>query len=393
MKRMPLSTKYINDPGRTILHLDMDTFFVSAERLYNSKLEGKPVIIGGMGDRGVVSSCSYEARRFGVHSAMPIRMAKMLCPEAVFIRGDMELYTRLSRIVTQIIAEKAPLFEKASIDEHYLDLTGMERYFGCYKWAHELRQTIIHHTGLPISLGLSVNKTVAKMATSEAKPNGEKEVPSMEVKNFLNPLPINKIPGIGEKTYQTLRSMGIVNIETLSTIPPDIMETLLGKNGIILWKRANGIDTTPVIPYSEEKSIGHETTFDQDTIDVNEITNTLLRMTERLAFELRKKQKLTSCVAVKIRYANFDTYSLQKQISYTSLDHELFPVVKNLFEKLYQRRMLIRLVGVRFSHLINGFHQLDLFDPSPRLIDLYKAMDHIRLRYGPKAIRRGSTFG
>ncbi len=382
MKCMPLSTKYINEPGRTILHLDMDTFFVSAERLYNHKLEDKPVIIGGMGDRGVVASCSYEARRFGVHSAMPVRMAKMLCPEAIFIRGDMELYTRLSRMVTQIIAEKAPLFEKASIDEHYLDLTGMERYFGCYKWAHELRQSIIHHTGLPISLGLSVNKTVAKMATGEAKPNGEKEVPSMEVKNFLNPLPIHKIPGIGEKTYQTLRSMGIVNIQTLSAIPPDIMETLLGKNGIILWKRANGIDTTPVIPYSEEKSIGHETTFDQDTIDGNKITNTLLRMTERLTFEL----------TVKIRYANFDTHSLQRQIPYTSLDHELFPVVKNLFEKLYQRRMLIRLVGVRFSHLIHGFHQLDVFDPSPRLIDLYKAMDHIRLRYGPKAIRRGSTF-
>lgn len=378
--------------GRTIVHLDMDTFFVSAERLYNSKLEGKPVIIGGMGDRGVVAACSYEARRFGVHSAMPMRMARMLCPEAIFIRGDMELYSRLSRMVTQIIAEKAPLFEKASIDEHYLDLTGMDRFFGCYKWAHELREIIIKNTGLPISLGLSVNKTVAKIATGVAKPNGEKEVPPPEVRPFLAPLPISKIPGIGEKTHQTLRSMGIATIETLSQIPPDMMERLLGKNGLVLWRRANGIDPTPIIPYSEEKSMSHETTFDQDTTDVQSLHDTLFRMTERLAFDLRRKQKLTGCITVKIRYANFDTHTLQKQIPYTSLDHELFPVVKTLFEKLYQRRMLIRLVGVKFSHLVNGVHQLDLFDPSPRLIELYKTMDRIRLRYGPKAIRRGAAF-
>ncbi len=377
---------------RTILHLDMDTFFVSAERLHNSRLVGKPVIIGGMGDRGVVAGCSYEARRFGVHSAMPMRMARILCPEAAFIRGDMDLYSRLSRNVTEVIAGRAPVFEKASIDEHYLDLTGMDRFFGCMTWAHELRDSIIRNTGLPISLGLSVNKTVAKIATGEAKPNGEKQVTHPEVRPFLNPLPIRKIPGIGDKTHQTLRAMGIITIETLSAIPPDMMERLMGKNGIMLWKRANGIDHTPVLPYSEQKSLGHETTFDQDTTDLQMMRDTLMRMTERLAFDLRKKQKLTACVTVKLRYANFDTHSLQKQIPYSALDHELSPVVLDLFNRLYQRRMLIRLVGVRFSHLVSGAHQLDLFDPSPRLIELYKAMDRIRLRFGSKAVRRGNCF-
>lgn len=382
-------------PGdnRSIVHMDLDTFFVSVERLGNSRLNGLPVIIGGMSDRGVVAGCSYEARTFGVHSAMPMRMARALCPDAVVIRGDMEQYTRYSNMVTAIIAEEAPVYEKASIDEHYLDITGMDRFFGSVKWSHELRQRIIRETGLPISLGLSVNKTVSKIATGQAKPNGELEIPRDRVMPFLSPLSISKIPGIGEKTFHLLRSMGIANIDTLSRMPVEMVERLLGKNGIIIWKKANGIDPTPVEPYSERKSISSETTFEQDTINIGMINDLLLRKVEKLAWELRRKQKLASCITVKVRYANFDTHTLQQRIPYTAFDHILLPVTRSLFNRLYQRRMLIRLVGVRFSHLVSGVQQISMFDDSPETISLYQAMDRIRNRFGQRAVTRAATMG
>ena len=378
--------------NRQIIHLDLDTFFVSVERLMNSSLVGKPVIIGGTSDRGVVASCSYEARKYGVHSAMPMKTARMLCGDALIVRGDMDNYSRYSNVVTSIIAEDAPLYEKASIDEHYIDITGMERFFGTLKWTKELRQKIIRNTGLPISFGLSVNKTVSKIATGEAKPNGELEVPGELVKPFLNPLSIRKIPMIGNKAFRLLRSMGISNIKTLSDIPPDMIEKVLGKNGIVVWKKANGIDPSPVEPYSERKSIGSETTFEADTIDVAEIRRVLTGKVEKLAFELRKKQKLTSCITVKIRYSNFDTHTLQQRIPYTSFDHILIGKTLELFNRLYQRRMLIRLVGVKLSHLVGGVQQLDMFEDTPEMISLYNAMDRIRLRYGNKAVRRAVIF-
>ena len=378
--------------SRSIIHLDLDTFFVSVERLQHSDLLGKPVIIGGMSDRGVVASCSYEARRFGVSSAMPMKMAKMLCRDAVFIRGDMEAYSRYSQMVTEIIAARAPLYEKASIDEHYVDITGMDRFFGLLKWSHELRSTIIKNTGLPISFGLSVNKTVSKIATGEAKPNGEIQVSPDGVKPFLAPLSIRKIPGIGEKTYPLLRSMGVSNIDTLSRIPMEMMERVMGKNGIILWERANGIDNTPVRPYSESKSVSTETTFEQDTTDIVRMKEILVKMIEKLAFELREQQKLTACVTVKIRYSNFDTHTIQQQVPYTAFDHLLIPLVREMFDKLYQRRMLIRLIGVRFSKLVPGSQQLDMFEDSVEMINLYQAMDRIRMKYGAKAIRRAVAY-
>jgi DNA polymerase IV len=378
--------------NRNIVHFDLDTFFVSVERLQNSSLLGKPVIIGGMSDRGVVASCSYEARRFGVSSAMPMKMARMLCKDAVVIRGDMELYSKYSHMVTDIIAERAPLYEKASIDEHYIDITGMDRFFGLLKWTQELRKAIMHHTGLPISFGLSVNKTVSKIATGEAKPNGELLVPQEVVRPFLSPLSIRKIPGIGEKTYPLLRSMGVSTIETLSRIPVDMMERVMGKNGIVLWERANGIDTTPVRPYSESKSVSTESTFDQDTTDIIRMKEILVKMVEKVAFELRDQQKLTACVTVKIRYSNFDTHTLQKHIPYTAFDHVLIPLVKELFDKLYQRRMLIRLIGVRFSDLVPGSPQLNMFEESTEMINLYQALDRIRNKYGQKIVRRAVAF-
>lgn len=374
--------------NRNIVHLDLDTFFVSVERLQNSRLHGKPVIIGGSSDRAVVASCSYEARQFGIHSAMPMKMARLLCRDAVVVRGDMDLYTRYSGMVTDIIAEQAPVYEKASIDEHYLDITGMDRFFGCQKWSHELRDTIIRETGLPISFGLSVNKTVSKIATGEAKPNGELLVPMAGVRPFLFPLSIKKIPMIGDKTYRLLRSMGVSTIQTLSAIPPEMMERVLGKNGLVIWRKSNGIDPTPVVAYQERKSIGHELTFEKDSIDIVKINALLIGMVERLCYQLRREQKLTACVTVKIRYANFDTHTTQKRIGYTALDHVLISLVQDLFRQLYNRRMLLRLVGVRFSHLVPGVQQLDLFEQTPEMLNLYQAMDKIRNRFGKKAIRR-----
>jgi DNA polymerase IV len=377
---------------RNVVHMDLDTFFVSVERLVNRNLVGKPVIIGGLSDRGVVASCSYEARAFGVHSAMPIKMARQLCSEAAFIRGDMEQYSRYSNLVTDIIADAAPVYEKASIDEHYIDITGLDRFFGCLQWSRELRQRIVRETGLPISLGLSVNKTVSKIATGEAKPNGLRDVPSIAVQPFLNPLSISKIPMIGPQTYKLLRSMGIITIETLSRIPMDMMERVLGQNGISIWKKANGIDPSPVQPWSEQKSMSAEHTFEQDTTDVQQLERVLLRMTEGLAFELRQKQKMTACVTVKIRYSNFDTHTLQKRIPYTSFDHLLKEVAKSLFAQLYNRRMLIRLVGVRLSQLISGTYQMNLFEDSPEMISLYQSLDVIRKRYGKHAIHSASAI-
>ncbi len=375
---------------RSILHLDLDTFFVSVERLRNSRLNGRPVIIGGMSDRSVVSSCSYEARKYGVSSAMPMKMARVMCPEAIVIRGDMESYSNYSHMVTEIIAERSPLYEKSSIDEHYIDLTGMDRFYGCHKWAHELRQVIIKETGLPISTGLSVNKTVSKIATGEAKPNGEIEVEKEIVLPFLDPLSIRKIPMIGQKTFHTLRSMGIATIYTLRNIPAEMLERVMGKNGIEVWKRANGIDSTPVISYSEQKSISTEHTFEKDTTDVARLNQILVSMVEKISYELRKQEKLASCVTVKIRYSNFDTHTLQKRIPYTSFDHVLADIAKELFVRLYQRRMLIRLIGVRFSHMVRGVQQLDIFDDTPEKVSLYMAMDKLRKRFGRNAVRRAA---
>jgi len=375
---------------RSILHLDLDTFFVSVERLKNSRLIGKPVIIGGMSDRGVVSSCSYEARKYGVSSAMPMKMARNMCPDAIIIRGDHESYSNYSNMVTEIIAERSPLYEKSSIDEHYIDITGMDHFYGCCKWSHELRQHIIKETGLPISIGLSVNKTVSKIATGEAKPNGEIEVQKEIVLPFLDPLSISKIPMIGQKTYHVLRSMGIATIYTLRNIPSEMLEKLMGKNGLEVWKRANGIDSTPVISYSEQKSISTEHTFEKDTTDMVRLNQLLVSMVEKIAFDLRKQEKLTSCITVKIRYSNFDTHTLQKRIPYTAFDHVLTDIAKELFGRLYQRRMLIRLIGVRFSNMVRGVQQLDMFDDTPEKVSLYMAMDKLRKRFGRDAVRRAA---
>lgn len=368
--------------------MDLDSFFVSVERLYDSKLNGKPILIGGSGDRGVVASCSYEARKFGVHSAMPMRTARQLCPEAIIIRGDFEKYSQKSHDVTEIIREDVPFFEKSSIDEFYIDYTGMDRFFGCFKMAKELRQRILEETGLPISLGLSENKTVSKVATGEAKPNNAKEIPFGFEKPFLAPLSVRKIPMIGEKTSHTLYNMGVRKVQTLQNMPSELLEATFGKNGRMIWEKANGIDRSLVTPYSEAKSISSENTFEKDTIDIKMLEANMIAMTEQLGSKLRQKQQLTACVSVKIRYADFDTHTIQQRIPYTSTDHTLITVVKSLFKKLYNRRMLIRLIGVRFSSLVHGNYQINLFEDSEEQIRLYQALDRLNIKYGDKTVCR-----
>lgn len=378
---------------RNIIHLDLDAFFVAVECKRNPRLKGKPLIIGGSSRRGVVAACSYETRTFGVHSAMPMYLALQLCPDAVVISGDMEAYSQNSHEVTEIVSEAAPMFEKASIDEFYIDASGMDRYFGAFKWATELRRKIIKETALPISIAMSVNKLVSKVATAEFKPNAEKQIQRGTEREFLAPLSVDKIPMIGKETASFLYDMGVRTVQTLREMPLNFLVSAFGKNGRAIWNKAHGIDDSPVVPYSEQKSISTECTFDEDTIDVKKLKSILTSMVEKVAFTLREQNKLSSCITVKIRYSNFDTETKQVHVPYTSSDQVILKTVTQLFDKLYNRRMLIRLVGVRLSQLVHGNHQIDMFDETAESINLHEAIDFIKHRHGVEKIVRATTLG
>lgn len=371
----------MSQPQRTIAHFDLDSFFVSVEVLNDPSLRGKPVIVGG-NERGVVAACSYEARKFGIHSAMPSSKAKQLCPHAIFVKGHYSDYSKYSRWVTQIIAAKAPLFEKASVDEFYLDLTGMEKFFNPLQWTIDLRQQIINETKLPISFGLASNKMLAKMATNQAKPNGFLQIPFGKEKEFLAPMPVGNIPGVGEQTELVLKSMGINTIQQIGETSIDVLEERLGKWGVDLWNKSQGIHTGIVSAYHEAKSISSENTFEENKTDLVFIKKELVRLTEKICFELRQDGKVAGCVAVKIRYPDFETTSRQTTISYTSADDEIIPVVKGLFQKLYKKGEPIRLLGVKLSELTNDAVQTNLFSDTERKTDLYKAIDEVKNRFG-----------
>jgi DNA polymerase-4 len=378
---------------RHIAHFDLDAFFVSVETLRNPKLRGKPLMVGGGSDRGVVAACSYEARKYGVHSAMPMKIARRLCPDAIIIKSDFEAYSKYSRLVTEVIKDAVPIFEKASIDEFYIDLTGMDKFFGCLQFTDQLKKKINKESGLPISWGLASNKLISKVATNEVKPNGQLEIPFGNEKGFLAPLSVIKIPGVGKETGYKLLKMGVETVKILSEIPVEMMENLLGKSGIDLWRKANGIDETPVIPYHEQKSISTETTFQTDTIDMAFLHSQLVRMTEEIAFQLRQQNKLTGCVTVKVRYSNFETFTKQITIPYANADHILLKIASDLFNKLYERRLLIRLLGIRFTHLIPGNYQINLFEDTQEMINLYQAIDSVKKRFGEKKIIRAVGVG
>jgi len=378
--------------NRSIAHFDLDAFYVHVEYLRNARLRGKPIAVGGHSDRGVIVSCSYEARKFGVHSAMPTRLAKRLCPELIIVRGDMDSYSRFSNIVTEIIQSEVPLFEKSSIDEFYIDMTGMDKFFGISRFVQQLRKKIIKESGLSISHALATNKLISKVATNECKPDGQIEIKPGNEKLFLAPLPIEKIPMIGKQTATLLRRMGVETISILSQIPVEMMINLLGKNGIELWRRSQGIDDTPIVPYHEQKSIGTENTFETDTIDIQFLHKELVRMTEKIAFELRCNNKLTGCITVKIRYSDFQTMTMQSTIAYTANDHLLIQKVKEIFGRLYDRRQLLRLIGVRFTNLVQGSYQINIFEDRHEMIGLYQAIDSVKKQFGEKLLFRAACI-
>ncbi|HYH15221.1 MAG TPA: DNA polymerase IV [Flavisolibacter sp.] len=381
----------MSHPQRFIAHFDLDAFFVSVELLKKPELKGKPLIVGGDGQRGIVAACSYEARKFGIHSAMPSMRAKQLCPHAIFIKGSHADYSHYSRIVTQIIADSVPQFEKASIDEFYCDLTGMDRFFGVSQYTKELREKVMKETGLPISYGLASSKLVSKMATNEAKPNGYLEIPAGRETAFLWPMTVDKIPMVGKQTEQQLKELGIRTIKELAHTPVAFLEQQFGKWGKRLWEKAHGIDDTPVEGYSEQKSLSHETTFHEDSNNLSFLHKELLKLTEETAYDLRQEERLTGCVTIKLRYSDFTTVSKQEVITYTALDDVLYNKVKDLFGKLYKKGEKVRLLGVRFSHLIPMTIQMNLFDNAEEKLELYKAVDQLKSQFGATIITKAGT--
>jgi DNA polymerase-4 len=378
------------DAKRHIVHIDLDSFFVSVERKFNPSLIGKAVIIGGSADRGVVASCSYEARAFGVHSAMPTRQALKLCPHAIVIHGTHGRYSEASREVTEIIHRSVPLYQKTSVDEFYIDLSGMERFHDPYKIASDLRQRVIKETGLPISFGMASGKTIAKMATNQAKPNGQLYIEHGKEKEFLAPLPIRKIPGLGENTCQKLYQYGIEKIGDLQRVNLKFLETVFGKMGTYIYNKANGIDDSEIVPHSDRKSISTEHTFESDVADRRTLETILVSMTEELAGKLRRENKVSSCLAIKIRYANFDTHTQQQKIALTAAEHILIPGIKNLLTKAWNQHRPIRLIGVKLSNLCTGSYQINLFEDNEERIRLYQAMDSINFRFGDKTVCRAA---
>ncbi|HEU5052639.1 MAG TPA: DNA polymerase IV [Hanamia sp.] len=373
-----------------IAHLDLDSFFVSVEILKDPSLKGKPVIVGGQNERGIVTTCTYEARKFGIHSAMPMKSAMHLCPQAIVIPGNYSEYSRYSKWVTDIIASKAPAFEKASVDEFYIDLHGMDKFFDPLKWTIELRKQIMDQTGLPISFGIAKNKMVAKMATNEAKPNGFLQVPLGKEKEFLAPLEVNKIPGVGEQTNKILEYHKIKFIRDLQNTSVEKLEKLLGKWGYELWHKVQGTHTSVITPYRESKSISKENTFFENVTDVDFLMSEIVRMTEVICFKLRQEEKSAACVTIKIRYPDFETTSQQITIPYTSADDEIIPVAKALFNKLYRKGKPVRLLGVRLSDFSSESLQANLFSDAERKKTLYKAVDEVKNRFGRSSVTRAS---
>jgi DNA polymerase-4 len=372
----------------------MDTFFISVERILDPSLKGKPVVVGGdpKYGKGVVAACSYEAREFGLHSAMPIRKAYSLCPQAVYLHGHHDEYTRYSKAVKNILAKYAPVLEQASIDEFYLDFSGCEHIYGAYPLlALKLQKEINNNLLLPCSIGIAGNKTLAKIASDFKKPNGITYVAPGGEKEFLTDLPVQVIPGVGKVTLKEFNQKGIYFIRDITDLPKDYFSAAFGKYGTDLWEKANGNGTEYLTVEREQKSISHETTFLNDVLSIKKIEETLFNLSAKLSQSLKGNNWIASTISFKLRYSDFTTITRAKTISHTDDPAVIFNTIKELFQKNFTRRVSIRLVGIRLTNFLIKSEQMFLFDDNfikrQRIID---AINKVRAKYGFSSITFGS---
>jgi DNA polymerase IV len=386
-----------SDSAASILHVDMDAFFVSVELLERPELRGKPVVVGGgPNQRGVVTSASYEARKFGVHSAMPLRTAGKLCPHGIFLDGHHEKYIEWSDRVATLLGKFSPIVEMVSIDEAYLDLAGTERLHGPpLAAADKLLRVITSTTGLPCSGGLAATRLVAKVASDQAKPRGLLWVAAGQEENFLAPLPVRKIPGIGQVTERALRALGIETVAQIAALPHEKLEKIFGQWGDALYRKARGGDSYEFVIDAEPKSISHNHTFGEDTTDNEVLSGMLSHLAQKACKRLREAGLSTRTITLTIRYAGFDTYTRAKTLSEpTQLDADIFRVTQQLFAEHRNPKRKIRLLGVAPSHFTHGGEQLNLLDAQrrERLEKLTHAADKLRDRFGFTKLQFGGSL-
>jgi len=382
---------------RTILHIDLDAFFASVEVVLNPVLKGKPIIVGGKpNQRGVVATASYEARTFGVHSAMPLVTAHKLCPQGIFISGNFNQYREFSRKFMAILNDFSPFIQPMGIDEAYLDVSGFESLHGSiHQMAAKMKQRIKSELGLCASVGIATCKVVAKVASDLSKPDGLIEVAPGKEHTFLAPLSIEKLPGIGKQRLKIITSLGIHTIGELAQVPAQTMQLRLGSAGELLHNYANGIDDREVLPPGEAKSISRETTFQVDTQDRQLLERILWKQSEKIGATLRRESKQAKCVTLKLRYADFSTITrsctLRESID---IDRVIFEAGMKLLEQpLAKNNQTIRLIGIGVTNIMEMSRQETLFTPSTRKLEkLYQAIDRIRARYGFDAIKTGTSI-
>lgn len=382
---------------RRIMHIDLDAFFVSVEQVLNPDLKGKPVVVGGKPDRrGVVAAASYEARAYGVHSAMPLLTASRLCPQAVFIEGNYQRYREASQKFMAILADFSPYLEPLGIDEAYLDATGFESLHGSINnMAQKIKRRVKDELGICASIGIASSKVVAKIASDASKPDGLLEVSPGDEHSFLAPMAVNKLPGIGRKSEQILKNLGISTIGQLAALPAGVLKSHIGAYGSLIHDHASGIDDRRVEPPAAAKSISRETTFARDTRDAEMVQATLRYLSERVGSELRQKVMLARCVALKLRYADFTTNTRQQTLPQPAdTDQAIFTTgLKLLKNELQRGKQAVRLIGIGVSNLVEVGKQADMLDSNAqRLEQLNAAIDRIRKKYGFTAIQTGRTL-
>ncbi len=376
----------------TIFHLDLDAFFVSVERLLDPSLEGKPVVVGGDPQgRGVVAACSYEARSYGLHSGMPIRAAFKLCPYGVYLHGHHKEYVRYSHSVKNILEQYAPVVEQASIDECYMDFTGCEKIYGSlFSFASFLQNEIAVKTGLPCSIGIGSNKTLAKIGSDCMKPRGITYIIPGMAKEFLEPMPVETIPGVGKVMLRDLNSKGIYKIGDITKLPSDYFSAAYGKFGTALWHKAHGEGTEYLTVEHGQKSISKETTFDEDVTSKEKLKSVLFELAGRVCQTLRDYNFQAATINIKLRYSDFQTLMRAKTIKPTDDDRVVFDTAWDIMQKANTRRIAVRLIGVGVSKL-NSFAEQELLfeDEAAKRKKLFSAVNQLRGKYDYKIIRMG----